>query len=131
MPAFFSALSLKTMGWLLVVLLITTFSFGALSVLMYQRQTEIKRDLKDTKKELKQQKEETSEQEAKFNSCLGSIAQINKGISDNALAAARSEKSAQTLASSTMANLPTMIKKDRDTGQQPTAATAWVRDLFQ
>ncbi len=35
MPAFLSAISMKTMAWLLLVLLATTFSFGALTVVMY------------------------------------------------------------------------------------------------
>lgn len=131
MPALFSALSFKTMGWLLIVLLITTFCFGALSVVMYQNQTEIKQTLKDTKKALKEEKDEAQDKQNQLNGCLGSIAQINQGIADNALAASLKEATAQGLASTTMAQLPTLIQKDKQLGQQPAAATAWVRDLFQ
>lgn len=131
MPAFFSALSLKTMGWLLVILLVTTFSFGALTVVMYQRQTEIKQTLKETKKALKDEKAETEDKDKQLSGCLSSIAQINQGIADNALAAKLNEDLSLGLASTAMAQLPTLIQKDKQVSQQPAAATAWVRGLFQ
>lgn len=131
MPALLSALSLKTMGWLLIVLLITTFCFGALSVVMYQNQTEIKQTLKDTKKALKEEKEETKDKEKQLGGCLASVAQLNQGIAENALAASLKETAAQGLASSAMAQLPALIQKDKQVGQEPAAATSWVRNLFQ
>lgn len=131
MPAFLSALSLKTMGWLLVILLVTTFSFGALTVVMYQRQTEIKQTLKETKKALKDEKAETEDKDKQLSGCLSSIAQINQGIADNALAAKLNEDLSLGLASTAMAQLPTLIQKDKQVSPQPAAATAWVRGLFQ
>lgn len=131
MPAFLSTISFKTMGWLLVILLVTTFSFGMLSVVMYQNQTEIKKTLKETKKALKDEKAETQDKAKQLSGCLGSIAQINQGIADNALAAKLKEDLSVGLASSAMAQLPTLIQKDREVDPQPEAATTWLRNLFQ
>lgn len=131
MPAFISTLLSKNLGWLLVILLVTTFSFGSLTVLMYQRQTEIKQTLKDTKKALKEEKDQVQDKAKQLNGCLGSIAQINQGIAENALAAKLKEDLSLGLASTAMAQLPALIQKDKQVNPQPAAATAWVRDLFQ
>lgn len=131
MPAFISTLLSKNLGWLLVILLVTTFSFGSLTVLMYQRQTEIKQTLKDTKKALKEEKDQVQDKDKKLSGCLSSIAQINQGIAENALAAKLKEDVSISLASTTMAQLPTLIQKDRQVDPQPAAATTWLRNLFQ
>lgn len=131
MPAFISTLLSKNLGWLLVILLVTTFSFGALTVVMYQRQTEIKQTLKETKKALKEEKDEKEDKSKQLSGCLGSIAQINQGIADNALAAKLKEDLSQGLASAAMAQLPALILKDRQVDPQPAAATTWIRNLFQ
>lgn len=131
MPAFLSALSLKTMGWLLVILLVTTFSFGALTVVMYQRQTEIKQTLKETKKALKDEKAETEDKDKQLSGCLSSIAQINQGIADNALAAKLNEDLSQGLASAAIAQLPKLIEKDKKIDPEPAAASSWIKGLFR
>lgn len=131
MPAFISTLLSKNLGWLLVILLVTTFSFGSLSVLMYQRQTEIKQTLKETKKALKEEKDQAKDKQEQLSGCLSSIAQINQSIADNALAAKLKEDVSIGLASTAMAQLPTLIQKDRQVDPQPAAATTWLRNLFQ
>lgn len=131
MPAFLSAISMKTMAWLLLVLLATTFSFGALTVVMYQRQTENKETLRDVRDALLKEEGTVKEKEKALNGCLGSLGEINKGIADNARNSAMLDAQRQDLASSQMSHLPTLIKKDRQMSQKPAAATAWVKDLLQ
>lgn len=121
----------RSLGWLLVVLLVITFSLGALLTQTLNERNEVKQALKDAKQELKQEKAETDLQKGNFNGCLGSLAEINKGIADNAEKTRRASELAQELASSSMSQLPSLIKQDRSLAAQPEAATTWLKGLFQ
>lgn len=131
MPAFFSALSIKTLGWLLLVLLVTTFSFGALTVVMYQRQTENKETLRDVREALLKEEGAVKEKEKALNGCLGAIRDINQSIAENAQQATLLDQQRQSLASSHIGHLPALIQKDRQISKKPAAATAWVKELLQ
>lgn len=124
-------LTSKTTGWLLVVLLVITFSLGALLTMTIVRQNEIKQSLKDTKQELKDEKAESKRQEGNFNGCLGSLAEINQAIAKNAADAQQSSLDSKTLATNSMAKLPSLIQQDRTLAAQPAAATQWLKDLFR
>lgn len=121
----------KTTGWLLVVLLVITFALGALLTLTIQDRNLVKQTLKETKQELKQEKAESQRQEGNFNGCLGALGQINQAIAKNAADAQQSNVEARALATSSMAQLPKLIRQDRTLAAQPATATQWVKGLFR
>lgn len=121
----------KTAGWLLVVLLIITFSLGAMLTMVVQERNQVKQVLKETKQELKQEKAESQQKENNFNGCVGQLSQLQQKLASQAEDAKGASDKALLAASDTMAKLPTLIKKDRTGTAKPAEATAWLKGLFQ
>lgn len=113
-----------TTAWLLAILLIITFSLGALLTLTMQERNRIKEALKETKQELKVEKSNTA-------GCLTQVYQLNQGIAEQALKAAETNKYGEAAATATLAKLPALIRKDQASPASPVVATNWVKDLFQ
>lgn len=121
----------KTAGWLLVVLLVITFSLGALLTITISARNELKENLNEVKKELKDERQESQRQESNFNGCLGALGEINKSIAENALKASQDQQVATDAATSSLGRLPTLIQQDRQLAAKPEAANAWLKDLFK
>lgn len=127
----FTKLGAGTTGWLLVILLVITFSLGALLTMTITERNRIKADLKEVKQELRDEKGESKLQKDNFNGCLGQLELVNKAVAEQSLASVESNKQSNLVVNDKLAQLPTLIRKDHASAAKPAAANAWLQELFR
>ena len=124
--------------WVIVGLVLVTFSLGMLLVITIGDRNLIQSNLQNAETNLKLKDKKIGEQEKKISTketeisgCLGQIENLNKAIAEQQLAALDNDGKQNHAAEKEMDTLPAAIATDRGLAATPLLTTIWMQNLFK
>lgn len=124
--------------WVIVSLVLVTFSLGMLLVITIGDRNLIQSNLQNAETNLKLKDKKIGEQEKKISTketeisgCLGQVENLNKAIAEQQLAALDNDGKQNHAAEKEMDTLSGAIATDRELAATPLLTTIWMQNLFK